>query len=106
MRSLNSKDTSAILDPLYLGEANIYQENLDTFLALAEELKLSGLTGEGKKEQDGAFDEKPNPTELKGNRSVLKNSSQKRNWSQTHLKPATSFEIAPVPSSHNTNMRT
>ena len=32
------------MDFLYCGEANVYQENLDAFLALAEELKLKGLT--------------------------------------------------------------
>ena len=35
----------AILDFLYFGEANVFQENLDSFLAIAEELKLNGLTG-------------------------------------------------------------
>ena len=36
----------AIVDFLYCGEANVYQENLDSFLAIAEELKLKGLTGQ------------------------------------------------------------
>ena len=36
----------AILDFLYFGEANVDQENLDSFLAIAEELKLKGLTVE------------------------------------------------------------
>ena len=45
LRGLKSKDLSAILDFLYLGEANVYQDDLDSFLALAEELKLKGLTG-------------------------------------------------------------
>ena len=36
----------AILDFLYFGEANVFQENLDSFLAIAEELKLKGLTGQ------------------------------------------------------------
>ena len=45
MRGVKSEDLVAILDFLYHGEANIYQENLDTFLAIAEELKLNGLTG-------------------------------------------------------------
>ena len=35
----------AIVDFLYYGEANVHQENLDSFLAVAEELKLKGLTG-------------------------------------------------------------
>ena len=31
---------------LYCGEANVFQENLDSFLAIAEEMKLKGLTGQ------------------------------------------------------------
>ena len=45
MRSLKSDDLMAMLDFLYLGEANVFQENLESFLALAEELQLKGLTG-------------------------------------------------------------
>ena len=47
MRGLKSEDLLAIVDFLYLGEANVFQEDLDSFLALAEELKLKGLTGTG-----------------------------------------------------------
>ena len=43
MRGLKSQDLNAILDFLYCGEANVFQENLDSFLAIAEELKLKGL---------------------------------------------------------------
>ena len=46
MRGLKSEDLSAILDFLYCGEANIFQENLDSFLAIAEELQLKGLMGQ------------------------------------------------------------
>ena len=35
----------AMVDFLYYGEANVNQENLDTFLSLAEELRLKGLIG-------------------------------------------------------------
>ena len=45
MRGLKSEDLEAIVDFLYYGEANILQENLDTFLIIAEELKLKGLSG-------------------------------------------------------------
>ena len=37
---------AAILDFLYFGEASVCQENLDSFLTIAEELKLKGLTGQ------------------------------------------------------------
>ena len=45
MRGVKSQDLLAILDFLYCGEANVYQENLDSFLAIAEELQLKGLMG-------------------------------------------------------------
>jgi hypothetical protein len=45
MRGMKASELSAIIDFLYLGEANVIQENLDAFLALAEELQLKGLTG-------------------------------------------------------------
>ena len=45
MRGVKSDDLRAIVDFLYCGEANVYQENLDSFLAIAEELQLKGLMG-------------------------------------------------------------
>ena len=43
MRGMKSKDLEAMVDFLYHGEVNIYQDNLDTFLAIGNELKLKGL---------------------------------------------------------------
>ena len=45
MRGLKAKDLEAIVDFIYCGEANIHQEDLDGFLALAVELQLKGLGG-------------------------------------------------------------
>ena len=45
MRGVKSDDLLAIVDFLYCGEANVNQENLDSFLAIAEELQLKGLMG-------------------------------------------------------------
>ena len=45
MRGLKAKDLVAMVDFIYHGEANVYQEDLPGFLALAEELKLKGLAG-------------------------------------------------------------
>merc|ERR1712204_100827 len=45
MRGVRSEDLLAIVDFLYYGEANVYQENIDEFLAIAEELNLKGLSG-------------------------------------------------------------
>ena len=45
MKGMRASSLMAIIDFLYLGEANIFQEELDNFLALAEELQLKGLEG-------------------------------------------------------------
>ena len=47
MRGVKSDDLLAIVDFLYCGAANVFQENLDSFLAIAEELQLKGLMGSG-----------------------------------------------------------
>ena len=44
LRGFQSKHIASILDFLYLGEANVFQVDLDSFLAFAEEIKLIGLT--------------------------------------------------------------
>ena len=46
MRGVQSLDLLSIVDFLYFGEAKVFQENLDSFLAIAEELKLEGLSGQ------------------------------------------------------------
>ena len=43
MRGMKSEDLVSILDFLYSGEAKLYQENLNTFLTIAEEFQLKGL---------------------------------------------------------------
>ena len=46
MRGLKSEDLLAIIDFLYCGEAKVFQENLDSFLSIAEEFELQGLMGQ------------------------------------------------------------
>ena len=45
MKGMKSSSLTAIIDFLYLGEANVFQEELDNFLSLAEELQLKGFEG-------------------------------------------------------------
>ena len=59
MRGLKSEDLVAMIDFLYFGEANVYQENLDSFLAVAEELQLKGLMGSGAEEEVQDVSNKP-----------------------------------------------
>ena len=57
LRGIKSASLSAIIDFLYCGEANVFQEDLDSFLALAEELKLKGLMGQTDTTKDDQFQE-------------------------------------------------
>ena len=61
LRGFQSQDLLAILDFLYFGEANVFQESLDSFLAIAEELKLKGLTGQTSTELMNEQENQPNP---------------------------------------------
>ena len=45
MRGITAKDLEALVNFIYLGEAHILQANLESFLAIAEELQLKGLSG-------------------------------------------------------------
>ena len=42
MRAVKSGDLQAILDFLYFGETSVCQDNLESFLGVAEELQLRG----------------------------------------------------------------
>ena len=59
MRGVRKSELIAILDFIYCGEANVDQENLDAFLALAEEMQLKGLTGSAENKQPTCQNEEP-----------------------------------------------
>ena len=68
MRGVKSVDMVAMVDFLYFGEANVYQENLDSFLAIAAELELKGLKGSDDQNQTNETEElqkEPLPTKQK-----------------------------------------
>ena len=63
MRGVKGDDLMAMVEFLYNGEANVDQENLDTFLALANDLRLKGLNG--KSEEGGEnSDQVPPPSKV------------------------------------------
>ena len=47
MKGVKFDQLSSFVDFLYFGETRVDEENLETFLALADELKLKGLSSEG-----------------------------------------------------------
>jgi len=60
-------DLVAVLNFMYHGEVNVAQEELNSFLAVAEELKVKGLTQNGSEKSSGRTDampsNKPRPRE-------------------------------------------
>ena len=65
MRGVKSDDLSAIVDFLYCGEANVFQENQDSFLAIAEELQLKGLMGKAEKDEMVEIESVPKAKKVK-----------------------------------------
>ena len=66
MRGVKYEDILSIVDFLYYGEANIYQENLENFLKIAEEIQLNGLTGgAGEQQRCAESDNKSEGTQQK-----------------------------------------
>ena len=54
LKGVKFEDLQSILDFLYVGEVNVAQENLNSFLTVAEELQIKGLT------QSNSANSKPN----------------------------------------------
>ena len=85
MRGIKSDDLLAIVDFIYRGEANVYQENLDSFLAIAEELQVKYLMREMNEGVKG-FEETDNylpPTVLpafRAGENIPKNSFKSQNY--------------------------
>ena len=57
LSGVNKEDLKNILDFIYNGEIQIYQNNLDTFLDIAQRFQLEGLIQENKYEADHFEDE-------------------------------------------------
>ena len=81
MRGVKSDDLLAIVSFIYCGEVNIEEEGLDSFLDLAEELDLRGISGQRTKDKengDKMFEVPflPNPNEDKQLKSGTLPSSQ------------------------------
>ena len=73
MKGVKFEGLLAILDFLYLGEANVFQESLDSFLAIAEDLKLRGLVGQNEDSGQKTFTKSQHPSLQQMNSNPLHN---------------------------------
>ena len=89
MRGTKSEDLLAIIDFLYLGEANVLQENLDSFLAIAEELQLKGLDGQSGDTEKKTAHSFPDPNSGKNDEKTnLKTEQMQISYGAQQLSPA------------------
>ena len=58
---INFSDLNNVLDYIYNGEVNIYQEDLDRFLQVAQKLQLQGLLRTEDQEQENKIEEIDDP---------------------------------------------
>merc|ERR1712129_31331 len=68
-RGVKSADLVALIDFIYCGEVQVLKENLENFMAMAEELKIKGLWREEKEE----------PIETRTNQNIHRERSEETN---------------------------
>jgi len=75
MKGVKYQEMLAVLNFMYMGEVNVAQEDLNSFLAVAEDLRVKGLTqGEGapdNKSKDGVNKDREPAREYKSSQEVI-----------------------------------
>ena len=66
LSGVESKELSCILDYIYEGEVQLYQEDLDKFLDVAQKLKINGLIGGGNEDKKEEVSEKLEEVDVDG----------------------------------------
>merc|ERR1712012_1526143 len=81
MKGVSYSNLQAVLNSMYHGEVNVAQDELNTFLAVAEDLRVKGLTqnqGSGPKQSSKPQPEPFKPAKSEPKRSVIPSSSSSR----------------------------
>ena len=105
MRGMKSVDLVAIVDFLYYGEANIFQEDLDSFLSIAEELQLKGLKGSNAEEDwkgtNTSTTEEAKPKQERSQMTHIASMALKDEPTREHAKTAYNENTLVLPSTAN-----
>ena len=102
MRGVKSENLTAMVDFFYHGEANVFQDNLDSFLVLAEELQLKGLRRGNQTEKEASSEifslpeNREKPSKLPTPEAVSKQKNVTKSVQPT-------FETAVALTDHTTN---
>ena len=94
MRGLKSEDLQAIIEFLYCGETNVFQENLNLF-SIAEEFQLRGLMGNSDGGEQNAHDDVQNgPNVTKSTTGNVSETQKSVQQSNPVVKPETNNMVA------------
>jgi len=95
MKGVNAKNMSYIIDFIYHGEVNIFQEELEGFLELADELQLKGLqkTSLGEQDEKNHFIDEDCSTKTGLNKVSRKNDHKFENTKQSNQVIKTVYKI-------------
>ena len=85
MRGLTFENLLSVVDFLYKGEANVFQENLDSFLVIAEELQLKGLDRKDKEADSMKVSQMPTSTTSETTLQVLNNEAISSPMTETDI---------------------
>ena len=105
LRGIRHSELAAVLDFMYQGEVSVAQEDLNTFLSVAEDLKIKGLTqNESDVKQSGhtapsssSSNKNKKLSHESHNKTPSSNFNQYRKYQQAHEDPESDIqEIVPV----------
>ena len=105
MRGVKAYELVAMMDFIYEGEANIFQDQLERFLALAEELELKGFSGGTEEEaspaQNVSRNQNPGRNDLKREENMsTKMLSKVKCESQNNEGKVATFQANSKPTAH------
>ena len=104
LRGFQSKDLVSILDFLYFGEANVFQEDLDSFLAIAEEIRLKGLTNQTSSDLIQEHEETQHTEKIQKDRDLPTKSTALHQDLKRNV-PSSASTIATISNQSSTNLQ-
>ena len=104
LRGFQSKDLVSILDFLYFGEANVFQEDLDSFLAIAEEIQLKGLTNQTSSDLIQEHEETQHPEKIQKDKDLPTKSTALHQDLKRNV-PSSASTIATISNQSSTNLQ-
>ena len=105
LKGFASKDFASILDFLSFGEAKVYQEDLDSFLAIAEEIKLKGVIGQNSSELLAEQEKSKHPEPMVNRELITTPFTGKRDLPPNSNVPIKSPAAVAIPNQSGTDLQ-